>query len=733
MLVLALAAALVTASSAPQSLAGRVSDSTGAPIVGAQVIIQEANRITHTDQQGRYRFEGVPEGTWGVSYAAIGYRPVVRRLTLRGADVVQDVVLAPTLLELAPIQVTASPLATSALESPQPLSVLQGSALQAAQAPSLGAVLDGLPGVRNFSTGAGIGKPVIRGLTGNRVLVLDNGQRLESQQWGDEHAPNVETATAERIEVIRGPASVLYGSDALGGVINVVQRELPDAGGGGSVLRGSLSGGYSSNGTMPEGSLLLEGATGAIGFRGTLTGRDAGDLSTPDGALANSGMRTTGGSAAIGTRGGWGSLTATYTQRQERVEIHEDPAEEPDATPLQRIASHRAAVTGNLSLGRARLEVDLGFERNRRREFEEVAAERAGDVALGLRSTNYLANVHLHHASRGRAAGVVGVQFMRTDFAKFGEETLIPSSSTDNVGVYGFEQYDLERWQLSVGARFDHRRVANADDDVLGLVAGSRSWNALTGNASVLYRVADPVALVLNIGRGFRAPSPFELFSDGVHEGTVRYEVGDPALRNETSFNTDVAVRVQSRKLQAEVGAFANLVQDYIYPRPTGVIDPGSGFQVYDIVQGDARLTGVEAALEYHAAEWLHLQGGADYTRGQNTTADQPLAFIAPLRLAGGLRLEGGSGRALVLPHLSINVEHHATQGRLDPDDIAPPAYTLVRVGTGVGVMVGAQLVRLDLQVRNLFDTTYRSFLSRYKFYADDPGRNMVVRVSTTF
>lgn len=715
------------------TISGRVTDSTGAPIVGAQVIIQEAHRSTATDMRGEYRLRDVPEGTYGISYAAIGFRPMVLRVAVRGADQVRNVVLAPSLLELAPIQVTATPLATSAMESPQPLSVLQGDALMAAQAPSLGAVLDGLPGLRSFSTGNGVAKPVIRGLTGNRVLILDNGQRMETQQFGDEHGPNVETATAERIEVIRGPASVLYGSDAIGGVINVVQRELPDAEGGGGFVRGTVSGGYSSNGEMPEGAVLLEGATGAVGFRGTLSGRTAGDVSTPRGDLFNSGLDMTGGSAAVGTHGGWGSLVATYTQRDERLEIHEDPAEEFGATPFQRVQANRAAVTGNLSVGRSRLEVDLGYERNRRREFEASGAEAAGEVALGLLSENYLANLHLHHAALGSASGVVGVQLMRTDFEKFGEETLIPGSATDNIGIYAFEQLDLARWQLSAGARLDYRELRNDADADLGLTLGEQSWTALTGNLGILYRLAEPVALVANFGRGFRAPSSFELFSNGVHEGTARFEIGNPDLREETSFNTDLAVRIHSRALQAEVGVFANLIDNYINPRPTGEFDAESGLQIFDIVQGNASLVGVEAALEYHATTQFHLQGGVDFTRGQNTTTDQPLAFVAPVRVNGGVRWEGRSGRTVLKPSLSLKAEYNAKQGRLDPDDVAPDSYTLFHAGGGIALMAGASVIRLDVQVKNLFDESYRSFLSRYKLFADDPGRNVVVRMSTTF
>ena len=733
MLAMIVAAALLAAPTPPPhaagALRGQVTDTAGAPIAGAEVIIQEVHRTTTTDRDGHYRFTEVPNGTYSVSFRAIGFRPMVLRVVIDDAEQQQDVSLLPSLVELPPIQVTATPLATSALESPQPLAVLQGDALRSAQAPSLGDVLADLPGVRSFSTGNGIAKPVIRGLGGNRVLVLDNGQRTESQQWGDEHAPNLETAHAERIEVVRGPASVLYGSDALGGVINVIARELPDAEGAPAFVSGRLDGRYGTNGAAPDGSLLLEGASGRLGFRGTLAGRRSDDIAAPGGELLNSGHEMTAGSAAIGARPGWGAFTASYARRNERVEIHEDPADEPGATPFQRITTDRIATTGNVSIGSSRLEGDFGWERNDREELESREAEAAGDIELALVATTLTGNLHLHHATSARTAGVIGVQGQRTDVDIGGEEALVPASRTTNVAAYVFEQLDLGRVQLSLGARIDRRTLSHDANGDLGLEAGERDWTAVSGNAGILLRPGAPSALVLNVGRGFRAPSAYELFADGVHEGTIRYEVGDPTLDTERALNTDLALRVASRKVQAELGVFANRVSGYIYPDPTGAVDPESGFQVYQITQGDATLTGIEAAVQYHATAWLHLAGGVDYTRGQNTSTDQPLAFIAPLRVSASARLEGDGGGTIAAPWLEFEVEHNAKQTRLDPDDIAPDAYTLA--GIGVGATVGR--VEVAAKVSNLFDVAYRPFLSRYKRYADEMGRNLTVRMGMEF
>jgi iron complex outermembrane receptor protein len=729
LLAAALAAAPPVAPAAGWSLSGRVVDSTGAPIAGALVVIEEAHRSTTADREGRYVLRDVPAGVYGVSYRAIGFRPTIRRVTIADRNVTVDVTLQYSIVELPPIQTTATPLATSALESPQPLTVLQGNALRRAQAPSLGDVLDGQPGVRSYSTGNGIAKPVIRGLSGNRVLVLDNGQRTESQQWGDEHAPNIETAAAERIEVVRGPASVLYGSDALGGVINVVPRELPDAGDEARVLRGRADAAWTSNGSMPDGSVLVEGAAAGLGFRGVMSGRESDDVRTPSGPLHNTGLAMTAASLAAGWRGGWGAVTGNWSRRNERLEIHEDPAEEPDATPFQRVVTDRALLTGNVSLGTARLEVDLGWERNARREFESVAAEDGGELELGLRASTWTGNVHLHHAASSRVAGVVGAQLLRSEVTTTGEETLVPGSQTSNIALYAFEQLDLEQFQFSVGARLDRRTLDNDAAPDLGVTEGSRDWTALTGNVGVLFRLSEPAALVFNVGRGFRAPSAFELFANGVHEGTVRFEIGDPLLDTERALNADLALRLHNEVLRGEVGVFANRIDGYIYPDPTDEVDEESGLQVYRIVQGNATLRGVEASIEWHATSALHLRSSVDYTWGHNRSTDQPLAFIAPLRWQGTARIEAGRLGALDVPWLEAGVEVNATQRRLDAEDVPTDGYSLVHLGLGTAVAG----IEFSVQVQNLFDTTYRGFLSRYKRYADEMGRSVRVGAGWEF
>lgn len=716
--------------SADRTLGGQVTDTLGNPLAQVRVTVLEARRSTLTDLEGRYRFTGLPGGTYGVSFALVGYAPQVHRVTIGTGDATLDATLRPTLIELPEVQVTATALATTSLSSPQPTTLLSREDLQVNRAPSLGETVNAVPGVRSLSTGSGIGKPVIRGLSSNRVLVLADGQRIESQQWGDEHGPQVEAGEAERVEVIRGPASVLYGSDALGGVVNVVTAPLPDAIGRDPFAEARMLGGYSTNNDQPDGTASVEAAAGGLGARGSFTGRTSGDVRTPAGRLSNSGGHTVNGTGSIGYRGAFGTVSASYTRRDERVEIHEDPAEDPDATPFQRIGADRVHLNASLAAGPSHLDVDLGYERNRRREFEEAGAT---SVALGLLANTYSGDFRFHHAPFGRVGGILGLSALRNTFDKFGEETLVPEHGYTNLGIYAFEQAELGAWHLSLGARYDYRRLTVEADDVLGVASQRRTWGSVTGNVGVLYRVADPVALVLNIGRGYRAPSAFDLFANGVHEGTVRFERGDPDLRNETSTNTDLAVRVQTGNLSAEVGGYVNYIDAFIFPNPTGSEDPASGLQIFDISQGDARLAGFEAAAEYHPLGLLHLRLTADYTHGQNTTTGLPLPFIPPFRATYTVRVEGEPAGFLRHSYVSLGGESNARQTRLDPEDFAPAGYTLVHFGAGTTLPAGRATFALDVQVRNLFDQRYASFLSRYKTYALDPGRNLVVQVSTVF
>jgi iron complex outermembrane receptor protein len=717
----------VSAQQTSAVVAGRISDSAGAPLASVRIVIVEIGRRASSGADGRYRLASLPPGTYTLSFSRLGLTPETRRVGLAVGERQLDIRMHGAGIEMAPMQVTASTNATRAQDSPQPTSVLDGAELRLSQGTALGDVLEQIPGVRTLSMTTGIGKPVIRGMTHYRVVTLDNGQRTETQAWGHDHSPNVETATAERIEVIKGPSSVLYGSDALGGVINVIAPALPDAIDVPRFARGRAIASYNHNIHGADGTLALEAAAGGFGARLGLTSRASGDMRTPVGPLGNTNNRALSPELAVGWRGRLGTASARYTARDERIEIFDDPVKSPDYSGYQLIATHRGAIDVTTPIRGAMLQLSGGYEQNFRREF---ANEGAATPDLGLFVHNWTGLVHLNHAPLGAFSGTLGMSGMTSQFQNLGSQTLIPDSDTRSAAVFVFEQADFGRWKTMFGARFDQRSLHTGGNIRIGVPAQSRRFHAVTGSAGALYRLTEPVALVANVARGFRAPSAPDLFANGFHEGTRAFERGDPGLGVETSVNADVGIRVTAHDLTGEATAFVNQVGDYIYLRPFGT--GGGAFDSLQVVQGDARLAGFEARVAYRPIDILTLQLSGDYVRGENTTARVPLTFVPPMRVLYGARLERRAlGHSLVNGYLTANGETNMRQTRIDPRDLAPPGYTIFGLGIGAGYLVPHGVLTVDLSLRNALNTSYRSFMSRYKAFALAPGRMLVLRVTT--
>ena len=709
-------------------LTGQVTDTAGVPIAAVRVSVASLGRVNVTDDSGSFRFAALAPGTYTVTFSRLGLMPVSVAHVVRPGSGVLRVRMRPAHVQLAATQVTATLSATDARRSPQPTAVLEGPALRVAQGAALGETLELIPGIRSLSMTTGIGKPVIRGMTHYRVVTLDNGQRSETQAWGHDHSPNVETATADRIEVVKGPASVLYGSDALGGVINVIAPEVPDAIDVPAFVRGRLTSAYNHNVRGTDGTVMLHGARGGTGVRAAATVRASGDMRTPRGVLHNTHNEAVALEAAAGHRGRHGSVIVRVSDRGERIEIFDDPVANPGYTGYQRIATRRASVALMLPTPIGRLEVHGGNERNYRREFASVAA---ATPDLGLLVRNRTAAAHFHHAAIGRFSGTLGASAMRSDFENRGTQRLIPSSGTSSAAVFALESATFGRWSTTAGARWDVRSLtARTADDAAS--RAERHFEAMTGSLGVLYRVSEPVAIVATIARGFRAPAAPDLYADGFHEGTRAYERGDATLGVETSRNADVGIRVTRADLSAELTGFRNVIRDYIYLRPFGT--GPRAFDSLQVVQGDARLSGAEVSVQYRPFGGLTLHASGDYVRGDNTASGIPLTFIPPLRAVYGIRMQrpstgGAGGRA----YLALSAESNARQTRLDPADVGPPGYTLASIHAGTVRILPQGALTLDVAIRNVFDVHYRSFMSRYKEFAAGPGRGVTVKVSTDF
>jgi iron complex outermembrane receptor protein/hemoglobin/transferrin/lactoferrin receptor protein len=625
--------------------------------------------------------------------------------------------------------------------APLPASELGGDRLRAETSVSIARALERLPGLRTLSTGEQVGKPVIRGLSGPRVLVLDNGLRLEDQSWSDEDGPSVDARLADRIEVIRGPASVLYGSDAIAGVVNVLPAPVPRAEPGERLggVHTEIHGGSNN----AEAGLLVgaAGASGRTGGRLTLIGRRAADLHTPGGELPNTGFSALDGEAAAALHGSTGSTTLRYTHSGGEFKLLEaggpgavDNPEAEEGGPERKLSDDRIQVAADYGLARARVEARAQWQRHwiAEQSDEAPAPGRVFDLAL----TTWTAEVLVHHTLGARIGSTVGLSgaYQRNDTR--GPVPLVPDATVRGAGVFALERVDLGRWALLAGVRADVRGV-RPDGVTPGLTATARDFHNVTADLGAVFRPAAEVALTANAGRAWRSPNLLELFADGPRLGEARFERGDPALDAETSFNLDLGIRWERGPVEAQLAVYRNRIDRYIFGAPTAEFE--DSLRVFRYAQTDATLVGFEGQARADLSARLTVGGRVDYTRGTDTRSDQPLPLIPPVRGVLEAEVHSLDFGWLAEGRVGAEVELVGHQGRLGAYviegagvtviDVPTDGYALLGLDAAGSRLIGDRRLSVSIRVRNLLNTKYRDYLSRYKELAFNPGRNVVLRI----
>jgi iron complex outermembrane receptor protein len=724
---------------AADTLRGRVTDAAGKPLAGVEVAVVELERETRTDRDGAFVVAGVPAGTYTLRFRAPGYGVAVQRVA-GGGQVAES--LQPRVVELEAVTVTASRGPGDPERSPLPMSVLGEERLRREHSVSLARTLATLPGVRSLSTGEQVGKPVIRGMHGAQVAVLSNGVQLEEYAWSDEDAPSVDARLASRVEVIRGPASLLYGSDAVGGVVNVIPEPLPDAPNGRRFTRGTAET-YFSTGNR-EGGLVLagEGASGRFGWRAVGIGRKGDDIHTPRGPVENTGFLAVNGEAAAGLRGDWGSATLRYQRYGGEFKLLEasgagsgGAAEGEEGGPERKTSDDRVQLSGAFPLRGVRLDARAQLQRH---WLQEVADEPAGggaptgteSVQFDLLLNTFAADVAAHLGDGTRARTTVGVSGMAQGSDSRGPIPLVPDARTRSGGVFALEEVDVGPVRLLGGARVDRRSNTADPNATLSLSATDRrDYTVPSWNVGATWSPVRPLALTASVGRAWRAPTLFELYTNGPRLGEARFDIGDATLGVEHTLSVDVGARVTAGPVRLEASAFRNRVHDYITANPTA--QQINGLRVYRYAATEAELKGIEAGAEVRPIPALAFRATADAVRGKDLSTGGDLPFIPPARA----RLEAEGRRALARgsAYASIALEGEARQKNPAANEMAPPAWARLDLGAGTERALAGRVMRVDLQLRNATNAAYRDFLNRYKEFALDQGRSLTLRLSTDF
>jgi iron complex outermembrane recepter protein len=756
---------------AQSSLSGKVTDkSTHEPLEGVVLYIHELNVGTLTDKEGTYSFKRLPKGNFLLEAHLVSYGNRIILLNLE-KDSLLDIEMETSITELHHVVVTGVSAATENRLNPLPVISMDKKQLQEQNSTNLIDAISRQPGVAPLSSGPAISKPVIRGMGYNRVVTLYNGMRQEGQQWGDEHGIELDEYSVEKAEIIKGPGSIMYGPDALAGVLNFITiSPVPEG-----RITGNLMTTYQNNNGLIGYSLLNAGNLKGISWRLRYSEKHAGSYHNAyDGYVYNSAFKEKDFSGFLGINRKWGFSQLHLTSFDQTIGmiegerdsngnftrmINEDSSVTASAaelnsysihTPYQRVRHHRILLNNQFFIGKSRLTVSASYQLNRRQEFGDPLAHSDYSLYFYLPTLTY--DLKYFFPERNGWKHSVGFSGMYQQNKNKGIEFLIPSYSLNDNGFFVFSQKTINsRLGLSGGARYDIRRLNSeelwldsldqpAADGDLKFAALDKVYHNLAFSAGLTYKFNEKLLLKLNVARGFRPPNMAELASNGRHEGTLRYEHGNASLKAETSLQFDAGTEWNTEHVSLSIGLFSNHISHYIYAvrlrsaaGGDSIADPSERAPSYQFGQGKAWLYGGEIVLDIHPhpLDWLHFENSFSMVRAENpgqSDSSRHLPFIPAPRLLSELRANfKKAGPWLRQPFVRLNLEHNFEQSQYlkeNGTETSTPAYTLIHAGMGadIGNSKGKKYFSLLIGINNIFDVAYQSHLSRLKYAAINPA-----------
>lgn len=674
--------------------------------------------------------------------------------------------------------VTGTAIRTSPLTTPSDVSALAGERKLRLQSASLGESLSVFAGVDNISAGSQVGSPTIRGLSGTRTRILSNEIGLDYQQYGVRHPPNVDPFVAERIELVRGVSSILYGSDAVGGAINLISRRPPSVAPGETLAEGRATLDLESAYRQATGAFTLSAARGPFGLAGTVVRRNADGLVTPDAPTALESGDTnaplvTGrvpftdfdqlnGDINLGYETPLGPVVLRYEAfRSEQNFVLPDPPSEP-GQPLgvggigQDLENDIVHLFAELDVTDTwRVRPSIAWTRNLRVAnpggADPLPRETLPDTAaIDIERETWVGRLDLEHGELiGGLTGRFGVEYQAVEQISDGPEALTPGGTIDRFALFALEERRFGPVVLNAGLRYDYiettadpgrtRETGFLPEDPALLQS---DYGVLNGSAGIAWQLTDTVSLTSNLASGFRAPTIFELYVDGVHGGVAAVQQGDPTLEEERALSADAALRWRGANGEVSLTGYVNEIRNYIFLADTQEVDPASGLPVFQVSQQDATFLGFDVQSTWRPREWLEVSGTVQYVDGELDDG-QATPLLPPLKARGAVEVHRPRLAAAQSPFLRLDVvwaDAQESAGPAEPfnqfDTPPPPfgtastdSYTLLNLSAGA--TFGPVMVTLGID--NVFDEVYRDFLDTYKIITLGPGRNFTLRTSVAF
>ena len=737
------ATAAAAMSPAPRPLSiptvrGIVADSSGAPIADVQVVVNQLNRVAVTNDSGRFVFAGLPAGVYHLTAIQLGYRPGHADIVVspNGPDVMVRITMARamSITQLGAVQVTATPIGTDPRDVAQSTTEVSAAQLARTLSGTVAQTLANEPGISVRYNGPAASSPVIRGFTGERILVLQDGQRAgDLSSTSSDHGVSIDPLTAQRIEVVRGPASLLYGNNALGGVVNVISNDLPTS------IPEHVDGYVNASAeSATPGAATAVGVTVPVGSSLALVGRAearrGGDLRMGGGTtLPNSYFRNHSGVGGVSHVGSAASAGVLYRGYAFDYGLPSADNEGAHIEGVRHEVSGRAELTAPPSIFTSlRLNGTAQW-------YGHDEIEPNGEIGTRFKLRTQTIDA-LGRTAFGRVSGAVGASGTFRQYSATGEEALTPAANSNGAGIFLYEEVPLTSTEdshartprLQVGGRFDYYRIDSRTGDPKFGPGRRLQFNNVSGSVGVNVPLREGVSLGVSAARAFRAPTVEELFSNAFHAAAGTYDVGNPDLRSETNQGLDAILRAERNRITAQLSAYYNRINDYIAPtivKDTLLLEEGVLVPVplNRFSQADATIRGVEGRFEVEVLPRTVLGAMGDALRG-SFVAGGALPYMPPGRIGALARYDGAT---LVFDaeyrHAFAQTRVPAAAATEDPAAVATDAYDLVNVSVGYNFTVNTRLVSLTLRADNLFDVQYREAASRIKSFAFNPGRNVAL------
>lgn len=735
---------------------------------GASIRIKELGTVMVTDSDGHYHLNDLCNGTYTLQVTYVGFKPKEVVVSITGKKEL-DVSLVSTTTALSDVHIAGSRAERKPLQVTQRL---QGRALEMTRGESLGEALKIIPGVNSIQTGPNISKPVIQGMYGNRVLISNGGVRQEGQQWGSEHAPEIDPFVASQITVVKGAASVQYGADAIGGVVLVEPAALNyQAGLGGKVNLAAMS-----NGGLGALSIQLEDSpdkNNHFSWRVQGTARIAGNSKTPDYYLDNTGLREYNGALSLGYQNnGWAAelFASTFNTkvgiftgsnvgstadrnnaitRSEPLEIYQSDLNYDIKRPYQQVNHHLAKFKlSRLFENLGTLNVQYSYQQDYREEYDVVRASSENKYQYQFDLSTQVGDIYLEHNPMGNFSGRVGVNgIFQRNF--YDGAYLIPFFRSYNGAAYLIEHWHKGNLEFEGGLRYDQKwmratKRINPRDNNSPLEQPEFNFNQVTGTLGAAYNLPAGYRITATAARAWRPPAINELFIEGVHQGNAAFERGDRTLQDESSLNLSAGISRQTGKLTVDINVYQNQIDNYIYlqpqldsqGQPIFEITQRGGFLSYQYVQVNAKFSGIDAQIGYQLSPELSVTGKYSFVRAYNTQTNDHLIYIPSDKATGMISYQLADTRIFKSTLVDLSATHVARQSHVrDDQDFAPaPAgYTLVDAAVSTSIPVHGYHWKLGLSVNNLLNKEYRDYLNRFRYYSADIGRNIALRLQIPF